>query len=255
MNSSLKRKKIITKVYKILNRNQNFFRTLMYHSVFDDKIENKADNMWCLSLSLFKEQINLLKRNTIKKIYKSEILMTEAPSHGLSITFDDGYLDTYKIAAPLLIENNVPFTIFIITDFIKNKKKGYMNESMLKELSNNPLVTIGSHTVNHHQLTQINDKLIFDELNYSKSYLENLLGEKIETLSYPHGKFNEKIKQKVFDSGYELAFSSKFGVNKNNEDKLALSRSEIWNTDIIEIFNEKLKGNWDWLRYKNIYKL
>ena len=252
MNSSLKKKKIITKVYKLLNTNRDFFRTLMYHSVFDDKFENKADNMWCLSLSLFKEQINLLKRNTIKRIYKSEILMTEAPSHGLSITFDDGYLDTYKIAAPLLIENNVPFTIFIITGFIKNKKKGYMNESMLKELSNNPLVTIGSHTVNHHQLTQINDKLIFDELNYSKSYLENLLGKKIEMLSYPHGKFNKKIKQKVFDSGYKLAFSSKFGVNKDNEDRLALSRSEIWNSDEIEIFNEKLEGNWDWLKFKNI---
>tara|TARA_B110000261_G_scaffold160494_1_gene200228 strand:- start:1041 stop:1715 length:675 start_codon:yes stop_codon:yes gene_type:complete len=224
----------------------------MYHSVFDDKIENKGDNMWCLSLSLFKEQINFIKKNTIKKIYKSETLLTEIPSHGLSITFDDGYLDTYKIAAPFLIENNVPFTVFIITNFIKNKKKGYMDEIMLKELSNNPLVTIGSHTVNHHQLNQIDDKLIFNELNYSKSYLEDLLGKQIEMLSYPHGKFNIKIKQKVFDSGYKLAFSSKFGVNKKNQDKLALNRSEIWSTDEIEIFNEKLEGNWDWLKFRNL---
>jgi peptidoglycan/xylan/chitin deacetylase (PgdA/CDA1 family) len=161
-------------------------------------------------------------------------------------------LDTYKIAAPFLIENNVPFTVFIITNFIKNKKKGYMDEIMLKELSNNPLVTIGSHTVNHHQLNQIDDKLIFNELNYSKSYLEDLLGKQIEMLSYPHGKFNIKIKQKVFDSGYKLAFSSKFGVNKKNQDKLALNRSEIWSTDEIEIFNEKLEGNWDWLRFRNL---
>ena len=252
MNSFLGIKKILTKVNKIYKRNQNFFRTLMYHSVFDDKIENKGDNMWCLSLSLFKEQINFIKKNTIKKIYKSETLLTEIPTHGLSITFDDGYLDTYKIAAPFLIENNVPFTVFIITNFIKNKKKGYMDEIMLKELSNNPLVTIGSHTVNHHQLNQIDDKLIFNELNYSKSYLEDLLGKQIEMLSYPHGKFNKKIKQKVFDNGYKLAFSSKFGVNKKNQDKLALNRSEIWSTDEIEIFNEKLEGNWDWLRFRNL---
>ena len=135
--------------------------------LINDKIENKSDNMWCLSLSLFKKQINFIKKNTIKKIYKSETLLTEIPSHGLSITFDDGYLDTYKI-------------------------------------------------------------------------------------SYPHGKFNIKIKQKVFDSGYKLAFSSKFGVNKKNQDKLALNRSEIWSTDEIEIFNEKLEGNWDWLRFRNL---
>ena len=91
-----------------------------------------------------------------------------------------------------------------------------------------------------------------DELNYSKSYLEDLLGKQIEMLSYPHGKFNKKIKQKVFDNGYKLAFSSKFGVNKKNQDKLALNRSEIWSTDEIEIFNEKLEGNWDWLKFRNL---
>ena len=92
----------------------------------------------------------------------------------------------------------------------------------------------------------------YAELGANKWELEDLLGKQIEMLTYPHGKFNKKIKQKVFDKGYKLAFSSKFGVNKKNQDKLALNRSEIWSTDEIEIFNEKLEGSWDWLKFRNL---
>jgi peptidoglycan/xylan/chitin deacetylase (PgdA/CDA1 family) len=250
MNSSYKKKLFITKIYKIFRDNENSFRTLMYHSIFDDKINVESNSLWKLSLSLFKKQIDYLKKDKRKMIFKSETLLNDCPINGISITFDDGYEDTYKFAAPYLIENNIPFTIFPITNYIKNKTKGFMNEFMLKELSKNNLVTIGSHSMNHKKLTELDDKLIFNELYYSKSYLEDLLGKEIITLSYPHGKFNKKIKEKVYHTGYKLAFSSKFNSNKKNEDKLSLSRSEVWNSDIIEVFNQKLKGNWDWLKYR-----
>ena len=250
MNSSYKRKIFITQIYKIFKKKQNFFRTLMYHSVFNDKTENKNDKLWHLSLSLFKSHIDFIKKNKDKKIYRIETLLTDCPLNGVSITFDDGYLDTYEIASPYLIENNIPFTVFVITDFIKNEKKGFMNENMLKELSKNNLVTIGSHSMSHHKLTELDNESIYNELNYSKLYLEDLLGKEVTTLSYPHGKFNNRIIKKAHQAGYKLAFSSKFNSNKKNENKFSLCRSEIWNTDTIEILNQKLIGNWDWLKYR-----
>ena len=123
---------------------------------------------------------------------------------------------------------------------------------MLKELSKNSLVSIGSHSMNHYKLTEINNSLILDELKFSKLYLEDLLGKEISIFSYPHGKINKKVKEKVCESGYKLAFSSKFNGNNNNQDKLELCRSEIWNTDQIEVFNEKIDGDWDWLKYRNL---
>ena len=250
MNSFYKKKLFITKIYKILKKNQNSFRTLMYHSIFNEKNDNRPNQLWSLKSSLFKEQINFITKDINKKIYKTEILLSDCPENGISITFDDGYLDTYEIASHYLIENNIPFTIFAITDFIKNNKKNFMDKNMLKELSKNDLVTIGSHSVSHSKLTELDDKSIYNELNYSKSYLEDLLGKEIITLSYPHGKFNNKIKEKVYEAGYKLAFTSKFNSNKKIENKLSLCRSEIWNTDTKEIFNQKLMGNWDWLYYR-----
>ena len=112
------------------------------------------------------------------------------------------------------------------------------------------MVTIGSHSVSHNKLIDLDDESTYNELNYSKSYLEDLLGKEIITLSYPHGKFNDRIIDKVYDAGYKLAFTSKFNRNKKIENKLSLCRSEIWNTDTVEIFNQKLIGNWDWLSYR-----
>ena len=109
MNKFYKTKLLITIFYKFFNNNDNSFRTLMYHSIQDDRSILDKNDIWILKKSIFKEQINQIKKN--KNFYKSDILLSDCPKNGISITFDDGYLDTYEIAAPYLIENNIPFTI------------------------------------------------------------------------------------------------------------------------------------------------
>lgn len=251
MISSYKKKLFISKIYKIFKKKENLFRTLMYHSVFDEKTEDKPNQLYHLKLSIFKEQIKYIKNNLGKRFYKTDTLLNECPENGITITFDDGYLNTYEIASKYLLEDNIPFTIFVITDFIKNEKKEFMNKSMIKELSNNKLVTIGSHSVSHPKLSKLNDRSIYNEVNYSKLYLEDLLGKEITSLSYPHGDYDNRVLKEVKNAGYKLAFSSKFDANKNNENKFKLSRNEIWNTDTIEIFKQKIEGHWDWLSYKD----
>ena len=248
-------KKLITYIYKqlkIAKDNQNNFRTLMYHSIVQDEILNTNKNMWELQISLFREQIKYATENENFKIYKSDELLNKIPKKGLCITFDDGFENNYELASPILIEKNIPFTIFIITDHIKNNKKGYLNESMLKTLSNNSLVTIGSHSKNHYDLTKLSEKNLEDQLSYSKLYLEDLIGKEIKSMSYPYGKYNDRVKSKVKKIGYKLAFTSNFNKNFNEQNKINLSRNEIWNTDDIKVFVEKLNGDWDWLKYRNL---
>ena len=248
-------KKLITYIYKKLNKikkNQNNFRTLMYHSIVPDESLNTNMNMWELQLSLFKEQIKFATEIKNLRIYKSDELINKIPKKGLCITFDDGYKNNYELVSPILIQKNIPFTIFIITDYIKNNKKGYLNESMLKTLSNNSLITIGSHSKNHYDLTKLSEKNLEDELYSSKLYLEDLIGKEVKSMSYPYGKYNNRIKDKVKKIGYKLAFTSDFNKNFENQNKINLSRNEIWHTDNIKIFNEKLNGDWDWLKYRNL---
>jgi peptidoglycan/xylan/chitin deacetylase (PgdA/CDA1 family) len=59
------------------------------------------------------------------------------------------------------------------------------------EMSNNPNVTIGSHTVNHLALRYLTPKEIEYEVAKSKEILESKIKRKIEHFSYPYGSKSE----------------------------------------------------------------
>ena len=184
-------------------------------------------------------------------MYSLEEIEKDLPADGIVITFDDGYEDNLIVAAPLLYEFEMPFSIFIITDYVK-KSNNYLNEELLKELSNNPLVSIGSHSKSHAKLTNCSLGEVKREIRDSKSYLEDLLGERVTAFSYPHGKFNSLVKNEVLEAGYSLAFTSHYDINQIDQDKLALNTNEIWNSDNLFCFIKKMKGDWDWLKFRNL---
>lgn len=56
-------------------------------------------------------------------------LLSSAPSGtSFSVTFDDGWIDTYTIAYPVLKELNIPFSIFIATSLIDNGSMNWTEE-------------------------------------------------------------------------------------------------------------------------------
>lgn len=239
-------KKLITSFYKPYSKaiNNNGLRILAYHS-----ITNKKTNLWNLKEDIFLSHANFFKNHL--DVHKSEDLINNIPSKGIVLTFDDGYKDNFEYVAPILFKLKIPFTIFVITDHIKNCETGFLNEKELKEIAKNPLVTIGSHSKTHARLAECDKKELNKEIFHSKHYLEDLLGQPIKLFSYPHGSYNSYVIENLKEANYKLAFSSHFDIVKPEDNKYYLNRNEIWNTDDIECLKEKLDGNWDWLKYRN----
>ena len=65
-----------------------------------------------------------------------------------------------------------------------------MTEEELKSLADEEAITIGSHTVNHLKLSILSKKQKSYELESSKRFLEDLIGKKIECISYPYGYYD-----------------------------------------------------------------
>jgi len=57
----------------------------------------------------------------------------------------------------------------------------------IRELSADPLVTIGAHTVNHYALSKLPDAEVEWEITESKKRLENKIEKNVEHFSYPFG--------------------------------------------------------------------
>ena len=226
--------------------NEGDCRVLMYHS-----IQEFGKSMWITEYQNFQDQVYYVLNHKKKYFCACDELLKDSPKNSIVLTFDDGYVDNFQFVAPMLLSLNIPFCIFVITDYVKSGKEGYMDEKMLIELSRNPLITIGSHTKSHPRLAECTYNQAQEELQGSKKYLEDLLSKEITCFSYPHGSVSNNIKGQVIDAGYKLGFTSHFDVNNPSQDKYLLNRNEIWGFDSLDNFIGKISGSYDWMKYKS----
>ena len=172
---------------------------LMYHSVSNDNSNLSID------LKSFEKQLKYLANEKFKTINFEEI--DSSSKNSIIITFDDGYKDILINALPLLNKYNFKATCFIVSSLVgqsnlwdRNKnnfiKKELMTSNDINEWINNGML-IGSHSRTHKNLTKIDVLELDKEIINSKDELENLCGNKIESFSYPYGKLNKKIYEKV----------------------------------------------------------
>jgi peptidoglycan/xylan/chitin deacetylase (PgdA/CDA1 family) len=96
-------------------------------------------------------------------------------------------------------------------------------------------ISFGSHTVSHPILSKISVDDLREEIQESKTIIEQRLGVPITNFAYPNGMerdFNEYTKRVLKESGYACALTTKFGTNDSNQDLFELRRATPWDQDI-----------------------
>lgn len=94
----------------------------------------------------------------------------------------------------------------------------YLDWKDVLELSKNGF-EIGSHGKTHKKFTEMDDQVLLAELAGSKKLIEEKIGKKVYSVSYPHGRFNKNIETAVKNAGYDFAISTHKGVNDFGEIK------------------------------------
>lgn len=120
------------------------------------------------------------------------------PERPLVLTFDDGWSNQFRNAAPVLQTEGVPATFFVITRYL-GALPGYMSwddARTLKELGHE----VESHTQNHpsvNLLFQEDEGAALAEIWESLAVLERRLGRSERIFAYPNGHWNESVKALV----------------------------------------------------------
>jgi peptidoglycan/xylan/chitin deacetylase (PgdA/CDA1 family) len=125
-----------------------------------------------------------------------------------ALTFDDGLADNLHGLVPVLHDEGVPATVFVIAGLLGQRHPDYgdarlLTESELRELAAH--VEIGSHSVHHLELTSVPVDVAREELASSRRTLEGLTGKPVDVLSYPFGGVNPTVMQAARDAGYRAA--------------------------------------------------
>lgn len=80
-----------------------------------------------------------------------------------------------------------------------------LNWDEISQLSKDPLVTIGAHTLNHYNLNNLTDKQAFHEISESKNLIETKINYKVNHFSYPLGRYGIREMEFVERSSYLTA--------------------------------------------------
>lgn len=225
---------------------------LMYHSVNPLAL---PENRIAVSVDNFERQMHFLKKHhynvlTLERLADLIKHKKKIPPRTLSITFDDGYKDNYTYAFPILKKYNLPATIFIIVNEVGRQQGDRLSWQEIKIMQDSGLVTFGSHTLGSEPLINIkSEEEIKRQIADSKKILEEKLGKRVVAFSYPEGRFNDKIRQLVMDSGYELAVATNPGKKFPNNDIFALKRLRISSTsNNLFIFWIETSGFYNFIR-------
>ena len=227
------------------------FRILMYHAVGTPAVDDKL-GLFSITSGEFQSQMEFLVKFTKIRVVEFSEASLHSTGDRVSITFDDGYQDNLDIAAPILSSLGIPFTVFVISDFVRKKKQGFLSPSALRTLSDIPGAQIGSHGTTHLPLKHCDATTLRHELEYSKFYLEDVIGKNVCTLTYPHGSVSGRVRAAAMNAGFKLAACSRAGINDLGADRLSLSRTEILSCDDQRVFSQKLRGDWDWYRWRKL---
>ncbi len=100
---------------------------------------------------------------------------------------------------------------------------GAISWKQAREMSANQ-IEIGSHTVTHPILTQVNDDQLCRELIESKTRIENVLGNEARLFCYPNGNFDSRVQSAAERAGYLCAVTTRHGFNDSNCHPLAFRR-------------------------------
>jgi peptidoglycan/xylan/chitin deacetylase (PgdA/CDA1 family) len=236
---------------------------LMYHSV-SWKQENRAVAYFETNTypPVFEDHMRFLISQGYKPIALDSLLTTKLQipeERSVIITFDDGYLDFYENAYPILKKYGATATVFLPTFYIGQSRSMFKKRPCLiwpevRELSKNG-ITFGSHSHSHTKLKDLAPEELEKELKCSKETIENMIDMPVSSFSFPYAfpeskkDFVRLLKSNLADAGYKIGVTTRIGLNTSACDFLTLKRIPVSSHDDIPFLQAKVEGGYDWVYF------
>lgn len=188
----------------------------------------------------------------------------EINGKAVAVTFDDGYLDNYVHAFPILKRYGIKAVIFLTADWVEkasraahtgeasipSHKEGkdlmshgrfnevVMNWDMVREMQESKLVEFYSHTMTHQKCAELPENELKQELKDSKAVIEDRLNRPCPYLCWPKGSYNESSIRIAKELGYKALFTTERDIVKHGSDTFRLGRIVV--KDELKWFKRRL---------------
>ncbi|MDP2278254.1 MAG: polysaccharide deacetylase family protein [Nitrospirota bacterium] len=234
---------------------------LMYHHINLHK-----GDMVTITPAVFEGQMEYLYKAGYRTLKIDELISHMSgglalPQKAVVVTFDDGWLDNYLYAFPVLKKYKINAAVFLITNRVENASefnppisplklrgeqrgvtsipmhnesksliekgeshKVVLNWELIKEMSDSGMIEFYSHTKSHAKCSSLSEKELMEELKVSRQIIEKRLGRPCPYLCWPYGKYNDLALAVAREAGYKAIFTTNHGVVEAGSDPFAINR-------------------------------
>lgn len=186
----------------------------------------------------------------------NERFKPEAGIHYVAITFDDGFISTFRNAVPELNQRKIPSAIFISAGCLGRRLPwseidGKVPDRIIDyhELKSfkSDLVTIGAHGVTHASLLSLDDIHARKEIAESRHLLEDITAREVRLFSFPAGEYSDREVMYARQEGYDSLFTIEPRLAFELGHEFVVGRVHADPSDWRLEFILKIRGYYSWL--------
>jgi peptidoglycan/xylan/chitin deacetylase (PgdA/CDA1 family) len=226
---------------------------LAYHRIADSGPVKLKE--YRVPVQAFEAQVSYLRQQgyySVDLFEWSSGKLTGKPASGrpILITFDDGYRDFIDFAWPVLQRHGFSAMVFVVThkvgsvadwDIHLGDPAPLLDWAQIRQLRREG-VRFGSHTATHQPLSHIPIRDAIQEATWSRTLLQQQLGEEVRAIAYPWGVSDARVRRELMTCGYKLGLTVNSGIATLKDDLMALPRSQIQGSDSLAAFAKYLES-------------
>ena len=243
----------------VADRFQPRYVILCYHSIHPSRpFRSATPEMFVAHLRWLREYCDVVPLSTL-------VTQRAAPRNGrpqVAITFDDGHVDNYEFALPLLVEHRMPATFYVTTGYIDRDPAVMARFTSIRRVTLpeiEPLsweqlrefvaagMEIGAHTFSHPNLAHLPPEQLPREVAEPKAEIEARLGREVGSFAYPFGQLNLHVNRAaiaaVEAAGFKTAVTAAGRGVRADDSLFTLPR--FFASTSVEVLASKLRGDWD----------
>jgi len=195
---------------------------LAYHHISLPPAESTSAATY-LSPERFAHQVAICRRFGFETITVAEVARAlrggaSLPRRPVVFTFDDGWLDVFTDAYPILDRAGYRGTVFLVGNALGQRGIAYadsreqapqpvMRVDSIRELAKKGW-EIGAHSNSHVRLTRLGEGDARRDVEMGRQAVERMIGVRPEVLAYPYGDFHGGLAKTIEDIGFAAACST-----------------------------------------------
>lgn len=187
----------------------------------------------------FDGQLRWLKKQRVAFTTFQKLLNGEQAdcSRLVMLTFDDGLLDSFTEALPILRRHDVPAVVYPIMNDLGRRGVVWpeatdqtpvdnISENEIREMQRHG-IEFGSHLLEHTHLTRHSVDEQNRQLAESRAALRAVLSGDVLSVAYPYGDIDAGGAERAAAAGYRFGLTGVEGINRHDSNPMLLKRVPV----------------------------